>query len=102
MSEDDVSAEAVDWVGANWDPDLTVGEWWTLLADAGYSHPTLSESAGGRGYSRSQNRALRQAMADAGTLGPPSGLGMMLAAPTIEAHGTVSYTHLTLPTIYPV
>ena len=88
MSQDEVSAEASDWVASNWSPDLAVGEWWTLLADAGYSHPTLPEAAGGRGYSRAENRALRQAMADAGTLGPPSGLGMMLAAPTIAAHGT--------------
>ncbi len=88
MNQDEVSVEAADWVGSNWDPDLTVGEWWVRLADAGYSHPTLPEAAGGRGYSRSQNRALRQALADAGALGPPSGLGMMLAAPTIASHGT--------------
>ncbi len=87
MSQDEVSAEASDWVLKNWSPDLTVGEWWVRLADAGYSHPTLSEAAGGRGYTRSQNRSLRQVLADAGTLGPPTGLGMMLAAPTIAAHG---------------
>lgn len=88
MAKDEVSVEATDWVATNWDPNLTVGEWWVRLADAGYSHPTLSEAGGGRGYSRSQNRELRQALADAGALGPPSGLGMMLAAPTIAAHGT--------------
>ena len=27
-------------------------------------------------------------MADKGVLGPPTGLGMMLAAPTIATHGT--------------
>ncbi len=88
MAHDEVSAEASAWVAKHWDPNLAVGEWWALLADAGYSHPTLPEISGGRGYSRAQNRSLRQALADANALGPPSGLGMMLAAPTIAAHGT--------------
>ena len=48
-----VASEAASWVSENWSPDLTVGEWWVRLADAGYSHPTLPESAGGRGSSRS-------------------------------------------------
>lgn len=88
MSADEVANEATSWVAENWDPDLTVGEWWVRLANAGYSHPTLPEAGGGRGYSRAQNRVLRQAMADAGAMGPPSGLGMMLAAPTITKHGS--------------
>ena len=88
MTTEDIATEAASWVQSNWDPDLAVGEWWVRLADAGYSHPTLPEEAGGRGYSRSGNRALRQALADAGAMGPPSGLGMMLAAPTIAKHGS--------------
>jgi len=88
MDDVDVSAEARSWVGDNWNPDLPVGEWWQRLADAGYSHSTLQEAAGGRGYSRSGHAAVRQALSDAGALGPPTGLGMMLAAPTIAAHGS--------------
>jgi alkylation response protein AidB-like acyl-CoA dehydrogenase len=88
MDDVDISAEARSWVGDNWDPDLPVGEWWQRLADAGYSHSTLQEAAGGRGYSRSGHAAVRQALSDAGALGPPTGLGMMLAAPTIAAHGS--------------
>ncbi len=88
MAETDIGEEAARWVAENWDADLTVGEWWQRLADAGYSHPTLPEAAGGRGYSRAGNAAVRQAIADAGAMGPPTGLGMMLAAPTIAAHGT--------------
>ncbi len=85
---DTISAEANAWVGDSWDPDLTVGEWWAKLADSGYGHPTLPENAGGRGYNRAGNRAVRQAIADGGAMGPPTGLGMMLAAPTIATHGT--------------
>lgn len=88
MSVTDIRTEADAWVAANWDEELSVGEWWQLLADAGYSHPTLPEGAGGRGYKREGNVAVRHALADAGAMGPPTGLGMMLAAPTIVAHGT--------------
>jgi alkylation response protein AidB-like acyl-CoA dehydrogenase len=88
MDDVDISGETRSWVADNWDPDLTVGEWWQRLADAGYSHSTLQKAAGGRGYSLSGNAAVRQALSDAGALGPPTGLGMMLAAPTIAAHGS--------------
>ncbi len=84
----DITNEAASWVEQNWDPDLTVGEWWQRLADAGYSHPTLPETAGGRGYNRAGNAEVRTVIKDAGAMGPPTGLGMMLAAPTIAAHGT--------------
>ena len=84
----DITNEAVSWVEQNWDPDLTVGEWWQRLAEAGYSHPTLPEAAGGRGYNRAGNAEVRTVLKEAGAMGPPTGLGMMLAAPTIAAHGT--------------
>ncbi len=84
----DVAAEANAWVVDNWNPDLTVAEWWQRLADAGYSQATLPEAAGGRGYGRRENSMVRQAISDAGAMGPPTGLGMMLAAPTIAKHGT--------------
>jgi len=83
----DLEAEATAWVSANWDPDLSVGEWWAKLADSGFSHPTLPEAAGGRGLNRAGNVVVRRALADGEALGPPTGLAMMLAAPTIAAHG---------------
>lgn len=84
----DIGQEAAAWVSDNWDSDLAVGEWWQLLADAGYSHPTLPEEAGGRGYDRRGNAAVRTAIAEGEAVGPPTGLGMMLAAPTIAKNGT--------------
>lgn len=96
----DIATEAHVWVAENWNPDLSVGEWWQRLADAGYSHPTLPEGAGGRGYKRAGNVAVRTALADAGAMGPPTGLGMMLAAPTIAAHGTAEQIErLVLPIV---
>jgi alkylation response protein AidB-like acyl-CoA dehydrogenase len=83
-----IKDEAAAWVAENWDPDLEVGEWWQRLAEAGYSHPTLPEEAGGRGYDRAGNTEVRTALSEAGALGPPTGLGMMLAAPTIAKNGS--------------
>ena len=62
------AAQASTWVRDNWDPELLVGDWWQLLADAGYSHPTLPEAAGGRGYGRRETSEVRQALSDAGAM----------------------------------
>jgi alkylation response protein AidB-like acyl-CoA dehydrogenase len=42
----------------------------------------------GLGYSTREAVAVRQTLAAEGVPGPPAGLGMMMAAPTIFAHGT--------------
>ena len=51
-SEKEVKAEVANWIDDNWDPELTVAEWWQLMADARLAHTMLSEEAGGRGWSR--------------------------------------------------
>ncbi len=88
ISESEVTNEVSDWIDQNWNPDLTVAEWWQLMADARLSHTMLPEEAGGRGWSRALNHAALRGIAEKNVLGPPTGLGMMLAAPTIAAHGT--------------
>jgi alkylation response protein AidB-like acyl-CoA dehydrogenase len=84
----DPVAEVRTWLAANWDPDLTVAEWWERLGLAGWSAPTLPEEAYGRGLSRSDAVAVAKAVAEFGALGAPAGLGLLLAAPTIATHGT--------------
>ena len=81
-------AEVEAFCDHNWDPDLTVEQWWRLLADAGYSHPMLPASAGGLGYGQDQAALVSLVLAERDVLGPPGGLGRMLAAPTIAIHGT--------------
>ena len=88
ISEEEVKTEVANWIDTNWDPELTVAEWWQLMADARLSHTMLPESAGGRGWGRDLNQVVLRTIADNNVLGPPTGLGMMLAAPTIAAHGT--------------
>jgi alkylation response protein AidB-like acyl-CoA dehydrogenase len=76
------------WLTANWDPDLTVGEWWERLGLAGWTAPSLPEDSFGRGIPRSDGVRVQQRIAASGVLGAPAGLGLLLAAPTIVAHGT--------------
>ena len=75
------------WLDANWDPDLTVAEWWQRLADACLAHPALPQPWG-LGWSVPEVARLVDAMVERGALGPPIGLGLMLAAPTLIAHAS--------------
>ena len=87
-SEDDLEGQVQAWIDDNWNPDMALGDWWQLLADSGYAHPGLPEHAGGLGFSQSRAMRVMRAIAAADVVGPPPGLGMMLAAPTIAEHGT--------------
>jgi alkylation response protein AidB-like acyl-CoA dehydrogenase len=84
----DVITELQAWLEANWDPDLTVGEWWERLGLAGWAAPLLPENAYGRGLPRADAVRVQQTIAEFGALGAPGGLGLLLAAPTIATHGT--------------
>ncbi len=88
LTREEVVAEVRTWVEENWDTEITVAEWWQRMADARYSHPLLPENAGGRGYPRPLARAVAQTMGEMNVIGPPIGLGTMLAAPTLAAHAT--------------
>jgi alkylation response protein AidB-like acyl-CoA dehydrogenase len=80
--------ELEGWLTENWDPDLSVAEWWERLGLAGWSAPSLPEDSYGRGVSRSDAIRVQQTITGSRALGPPAGLGLLLAAPTIVAHGT--------------
>jgi alkylation response protein AidB-like acyl-CoA dehydrogenase len=88
VSMESVRSEVREWVSREWDPDLTVREWWRRMAAAGYSSPMLPTELGGRGYTRDLAMAVNAELADHGVVGPPAGLGLMLAAPTLAVHGT--------------
>ncbi len=94
----DPDTDVKEWVAQAWDPDLTVAEWWQRLADARLSNPALPEPWG-RGWSRAQASDLAAAMVSAGALGPPTGIGMMLAVPTILAHGAPALVERFVPQV---
>jgi alkylation response protein AidB-like acyl-CoA dehydrogenase len=76
------------WLTQNWDPALTVGQWWELLGTAGWSAPGLPENAFGKGMARSDAVMASREITKFGALSGPAGLGLLLAAPTIATHGT--------------
>ncbi len=82
-----VQAEVEAWIDEQWDPGLTVRQWWGKLADAGLSYSQLDPPFG-RAYSRDQQAAVFAALRAKGAMGPPAGIGTMLALPTILTHGT--------------
>ncbi len=87
-SDGDVIDELRSWLTDNWDPDLTVAEWWSRLGLAGWSAPSLPEHAYGRGLARNDAVRVAETIGDHGALPAPGGLGLLLAAPTIATHGT--------------
>jgi len=87
-TDDPVRAELRSWLAEQWEPDLTVREWWERLAAAGWAAPTWPEEWHGRGLSREYAGIVAEELRDAGAIGGPAGLGMLLAGPTILAHGT--------------
>ena len=58
------AVEAVnDWLAENWDPDLTVAEWWERLGLSGWAAPGLPEHAYGKGLNRNDAVAVQNAIA---------------------------------------
>ena len=94
MTEFDIEG----WLDGNWDPEISVAEWWERLGGAGLTLPTLPEPYG-RGWSAEQATGLAKAMMSRRALGPPSGLGLTLAAPTILAHGSPDLIERFVPRI---
>jgi alkylation response protein AidB-like acyl-CoA dehydrogenase len=76
------------WLEENWDPDITVAEWWERLGTSGWAAPSWPTDAYGRGLPRADGVRVQRAIAEFGALSAPGGLGLLLAGPTIAVHGT--------------
>ena len=84
----DPVTEVKEWLSANWDPDLSVSEWWERLGTSGWAAPSLPLDCYGKGLTRAEVVLVQNALAEFGALAAPGGLGLLLAAPTIAVHGT--------------
>ena len=91
--------ELTTWLEENWDPDLTVAAWWERLGMAGWSAPTWPIEWYGKGLSRDEANTVSHTIVEFGALLGPGGLGLLLAGPTIVAHGTDEQRHALLPDI---
>jgi alkylation response protein AidB-like acyl-CoA dehydrogenase len=85
---DGVRGEVRRWLDDNWDPDLTLVEWRTRLADSGWGCPTWPREWCGRDLPASVGRIVAEELEAIGAVGVPDGVGMNLAAPTILEHGS--------------
>jgi alkylation response protein AidB-like acyl-CoA dehydrogenase len=86
-AEDDaIRDEAAAWLRAHWNPDLTVRDWWALLAESGWGFPTWPREWFGRGLRAEQAAAVREAFFEARAIGPPGSLGQRLGGPTLLTH----------------
>jgi alkylation response protein AidB-like acyl-CoA dehydrogenase len=85
---DALRAEVRGWLAEHWDPSLSVEAWWRLVADAGWTAPHFEPEHGGRGMRATAGATVRAAFSEVGALWPPGGLGLLMAGPTINTHGT--------------
>jgi alkylation response protein AidB-like acyl-CoA dehydrogenase len=83
-----VRREARDWIEQNFDPELSVRAWLERLADSGWAQPTWPADWYGRGLPPDLAAVIYEEFNRVDAPGPPAGLGVMLAAPTIIANGS--------------
>ena len=93
----EVAAELRSWLEQHWDPDLSLLEWRRRLGDSGWATPTWPARWGGRDLPASAASVVARTLADFGAVGPPDGVGMTLAAPTLLEHGNEELNDRFLP-----
>lgn len=101
LQEEQIRDDVSTFFKENWNPDLTLKEWWRILGDSGWAVPTWPKDWFGRGLSSRLARVVADERRKAGALGPPSGIGIMMAGPTIVEHGTEEQKqHFIPPMVY--
>jgi alkylation response protein AidB-like acyl-CoA dehydrogenase len=88
VDAEQVRREVRAWLGANWNPELSLVEWREKLADSGWGCPTWPVEWYGRGLPVALGDVVAEEFERAGAVGTPGGGGMGLAAPTILEHGS--------------
>ena len=87
VSREFVAGEVASWVAAHWDPGLALVDWRRALVAAGWATPSWPARWGGRDLPRWADDVVAEALATAGAVGLPLGVGTALAAPTVLEHG---------------
>ena len=85
------------WFEENWDPDLTLGDWWDQLVASGWGFPTFPVDWFGKGLSSEQARAADDERKQVGAASPPDRIGAKAIAPLLIEHGTPDQLHAYLP-----
>jgi alkylation response protein AidB-like acyl-CoA dehydrogenase len=88
VTEESVRAEVRAWLKANWDPDLELVQWRSLLADSGWGMPSWPKQWHGKGLSASLEAAVESEFKKIGAIGVARSGIRMLAAATLFEHGS--------------
>jgi alkylation response protein AidB-like acyl-CoA dehydrogenase len=94
---DEVRRSAGEWVAEHWHPDMTVRQWWAALAESGWGFPTWPTDWFGRGLPSDVGAAVLAQLAAAGAIGPPAGIGQVMAGPLILEFGSDDQKRQFLP-----
>ena len=85
---DETRAQVRAWLEETWDPDLSLVDWRSRLADSGWGCPTWPTEWYGRGLPPAVAEVVTAEFDRLGAIGTPAGSGIGLAAPTILEHGS--------------
>lgn len=75
--------EARTWFEANWEPDLSLGQWWERLAGSGFAFPTWPLVWHGKGLTSALAAIVAEERSSVGAYGPPNGIRVTMAGPTV-------------------
>jgi alkylation response protein AidB-like acyl-CoA dehydrogenase len=89
--------EARAWFEENWDPDLTLDEWWDRYGRSGWAFPTWPARGFGKGLDKEGAAVVNEERDRVGAFAAPSGIGPMMAGPTVAEHGTDEQIQRLLP-----
>ncbi len=92
-----VRDEVEAFLDEQWDPSITVGEWWDRLADSGWGFPTWPREWFGRGGDNDLLTQVSAIFQERGVLGAPGGLGQMMGGPVLMQHGSEEQQRRYLP-----
>jgi alkylation response protein AidB-like acyl-CoA dehydrogenase len=82
-----IQQEVKTWLAKHWNPDLSLLEWRSLLADSGWGQPTWPVEFCGKGLTATEAKLVQAEFDRAGAIGPFSGGATGLAAATLLEHG---------------
>ena len=88
-----------EWIAGAWNPELTLHEWWRILATSGWGYPTWPAEWFGRDLPALDEAVVHDELAAAQVVGPPSGAGPYMGAPVLFMFGTDEQRRRWLPRI---